>query len=166
MVAGHRFDLAADAFALDGFSLQVAPGETVALVGPSGSGKSTVFRLLLRFYDPTSGVIRLDGVDLRDADPGEVRARMALVSQDSPLFSGSAVENIRFGREEAAAEEIRAAARAAQAEGFLDALPPGCNFADRCPYAMDRCRAASPRFRETEPGRRCACFLRENQTGE
>ncbi|WP_374656422.1 ABC transporter transmembrane domain-containing protein [Phenylobacterium sp.] len=114
-----------DAFALDGFSLQVAPGETVALVGPSGSGKSTVFRLLLRFYDPTSGVIRLDGVDLRDADPGEVRARMALVSQDSPLFSGSAVENIRFGREEAAAEEIRAAARAAQAEGFLDALPQG-----------------------------------------
>ena len=84
-----------------------------------------MFRLLLRFYDPTSGVIRLDGVDLRDADPGEVRARMALVSQDSPLFSGSAVENIRFGREEAAAEEIRAAARAAQAEGFLDALPQG-----------------------------------------
>ncbi len=114
-----------DALALDGFSLQVAPGETVALVGPSGSGKSTVFRLLLRFYDPTSGIVRLDGVDLREADPREVRARMALVSQDSPLFSGSAVENIRFGRQDATAEEIRAAACAAQAEGFLDGLPQG-----------------------------------------
>ena len=114
-----------DALALDGFSLNVAPGETVALVGPSGSGKSTVFRLLLRFYDPTSGTIRLDGVDLRDADPGEVRARMALVSQDSPLFSGSPADNIRFGRLDASPEEVRAVARAAQAEGFLDALPQG-----------------------------------------
>lgn len=114
-----------DALALSGFSLKVAPGERVALVGPSGSGKSTVFRLLLRFYDPKSGTIRLDGVDLRDADPAEVRARMALVSQDSPLFSGSAAENIRFGRPDADLDSIRAVARAAQAEGFLDALPEG-----------------------------------------
>ena len=114
-----------DALALSGFSLKVAPGERVALVGPSGSGKSTVFRLLLRFYDPQSGTIRLDGVDLRDADPAEVRARMALVSQDSPLFSGSAAENIRFGRPDADLDSIRAVACAAQAEGFLDALPQG-----------------------------------------
>ncbi len=114
-----------DTLALDQFSLQVAPGERVALVGPSGSGKSTVFRLLLRFYDPQAGAIRLDGVDIRDADPAEVRARMALVAQDSPLFSGSAADNIRFGRDGADAGEIRAAARAAQAEGFLDALPGG-----------------------------------------
>ena len=114
-----------DALALDGFSLRVAPGERVALVGPSGSGKSTVFRLLLRFYDPTEGVVRLDGVDLREADPGEVRARMALVSQDAPLFSGSAMENVRFGRQDASPEAIRAATRAAQAETFLEALPQG-----------------------------------------
>lgn len=114
-----------DALALSGFSLNVAPGERVALVGPSGSGKSTVFRLLLRFYDPATGSVRLDGVDLREADPAEVRARMALVSQDSPLFSGSAAENIRFGRPDAGPEDVRAVARAAQAETFLDALPQG-----------------------------------------
>jgi ATP-binding cassette subfamily B protein len=110
---------------LDEFNLKVAPGERVALVGPSGAGKSTVFRLLLRFYDPDAGVVRLDGVDVREADPAQVRARMALVAQDSPLFSGSAAENIRFGREGADEAAVRAAARAAQAEGFLDALPQG-----------------------------------------
>ena len=111
--------------ALSGFSLNVRPGERVALVGPSGAGKSTVFRLLLRFYDPQAGVVRLDGVDLRRADPAEVRARAALVAQDSPLFSGSAIDNIRFGCTDATPEEVRAAARAAQAEAFLDALPQG-----------------------------------------
>ncbi|HEY8573219.1 ABC transporter transmembrane domain-containing protein [Phenylobacterium sp.] len=111
--------------ALKGFSLSVKAGERVALVGPSGAGKSTVFRLLLRFYDPQAGVIRVDGVDLREADPSHVRARMALVAQDSPLFSGSAAENIRFGREAASDEEIRAALQAAQAEAFLAALPQG-----------------------------------------
>jgi len=111
--------------ALNGFSLRVAPGERVALVGPSGAGKSTVFRLLLRFYDPQAGRVLVDGVDLRDADPEEVRARMALVAQDSALFSGSATQNIRFGRQAADAAAIRAAARAAQAETFLDALPDG-----------------------------------------
>jgi ATP-binding cassette subfamily B protein len=111
--------------ALRGFDLHVVPGERVALVGPSGAGKSTVFRLLLRFYDPTEGAIRVDGVDLTEADPAEIRARMALVSQDSPLFSGSAADNIRFGRADADLDAVRAAARAAQAETFLDALPQG-----------------------------------------
>src|SRR6201999_1744963 len=111
--------------ALSGFSLAVKPGERVALVGPSGAGKSTVFRLLLRFYDPQAGRVLVDGVDVRDADPVEVRARMALVAQESPLFSGSALENVRFGREDASLEDVQAAVRAAQAESFLAALPDG-----------------------------------------
>ena len=111
--------------ALRGLDLTVRPGETVALVGPSGAGKSTVLRLLLRFYDPQVGRILLDGVDLKDADPAEIRARMALVSQDASLFSGSALDNIRFGREDATLEEVHAAARAAEADGFIRALPEG-----------------------------------------
>lgn len=111
--------------ALRGFDLRVRSGETVALVGPSGAGKSTVLRLLLRFYDPQSGSIRLDGVDLREADPQQVRARMALVAQDAPLFSGSALDNIRYGREEASIDAIMAASRAAEADGFISALPQG-----------------------------------------
>ncbi len=110
---------------LDGFSLSVRPGERVALVGPSGAGKSTVFRLLLRFYDPQEGSVRLDGIDLRSADPAAVRARIALVGQDAPMFSGSAMDNLRFGREEAGHDDILAAARAAEAAGFLNALPQG-----------------------------------------
>eukprot|EP01030_Chromulinospumella_sphaerica_P015790 gene15790-15608_t len=109
--------------ALKGLTLSVKPGETVALVGPSGAGKSTVFRLLLRFYDPQSGTIRLDGVDLKQADPTAVRNRMALVAQDSSLFSGSAMDNIRFGREEATDAEVLAAAAQAEAHGFITALP-------------------------------------------
>lgn len=109
--------------ALRGLDLRVRSGETVALVGPSGAGKSTVLRLLLRFYDPQSGSIRLDGVDLREADPQQVRARMALVAQDAPLFSGSALDNIRYGREEASIDAIMAASRAAEADGFISALP-------------------------------------------
>jgi len=111
--------------ALKGFSLTVRPGETVALVGPSGAGKSTVFRLLLRFYDPQAGVVSVDGVDVRAADPVAVRGRFAWVSQEAPLFSGSASENIRFGREGASDSEIRAAADEAQALGFIEALPEG-----------------------------------------
>jgi ATP-binding cassette subfamily B protein len=114
---------------LDGVSFTARPGEMIALVGPSGAGKSTVFRLLLRFYDPQEGRVLVDGVDLRDADPAEVRARMALVAQDTPLFSGSAADNIRFGREDASPEEIIAAAEAAQAAGFLAALPQGIETA-------------------------------------
>jgi ATP-binding cassette subfamily B protein len=111
--------------ALRDFSLNVRPGERIALVGPSGAGKSTVLRLLLRFYDPQSGVISIDGTDLREADPAQVRDRIALVAQDAPLFSGSAMENLRFGREDASPDQIRAAAEAAQAWGFLSALPEG-----------------------------------------
>ncbi|MGH7024538.1 MAG: ABC transporter transmembrane domain-containing protein [Caulobacteraceae bacterium] len=111
--------------ALNGFNLEVRPGERVALVGPSGAGKSTVFRLLLRFYDPDAGEARIDGVDLRQADPAEIRARIALVAQDAALFSGSAFDNLRFGRKGADKPRMLAAARAAQAEGFLLALPHG-----------------------------------------
>jgi ATP-binding cassette subfamily B protein len=111
--------------ALDGFDLTVKPGERVALVGPSGAGKSTVFRLLLRFYDPQGGTVRIDGVDLRTADPREVRTRLALVAQDAPLFSGSALDNLQFGAEQATREELLAAARSAQAADFVAALPQG-----------------------------------------
>jgi ATP-binding cassette subfamily B protein len=105
--------------------MTVNPGERVALVGPSGAGKSTVLKLILRFYDPQEGTVRLDGLDLRDVDPAKARERCALVSQDSPLFSGSAYENLAFGREDASQAEMQAAVQAAQAFGFLSALPEG-----------------------------------------
>ncbi len=111
--------------ALNKFSLKIEAGERVALVGPSGAGKSTVFRLLMRFYDPQAGRVSLDGVDLCEADPAEIRARLALVAQDAPLFSGSAWENLRFGRENATMGELAAAATAAEAMSFLSALPQG-----------------------------------------
>lgn len=114
-----------DQAALHDFSLTVSPGETVALVGPSGAGKSTVFQLLLRFYDPASGVIRIDGVDLKAADPADVRRHVGLVAQDPVIFGTSARENIRYGCPEASDEEVRAAADAAAASDFLDQLPEG-----------------------------------------
>ena len=114
-----------DASALEEFSLAVAPGETVALVGPSGAGKSTVFNLLLRFYDPDTGQVALDGVDLREASLEAVRRSFALVPQDAVIFAASARENIRFGRPEAGDEEVRAAAETAGAAAFLDSLPEG-----------------------------------------
>ncbi|MFA6311206.1 MAG: ABC transporter transmembrane domain-containing protein [Sterolibacterium sp.] len=107
------------------FSLQVRAGETVALVGPSGAGKSTLFQLLLRFYDPQQGRIVLDGVDLAQADPFEVRRRIGIVPQDTVLFSADAMENIRYGRADASDEEVRAAARAAVADEFIERLPEG-----------------------------------------
>ncbi len=113
-----------DAAALRGFSLEVAPGQTVALVGPSGAGKTTVLQLLLRFYDPQRGVVRLDGVDVARLDPAALRARIGIVPQDPVIFSASAAENIRFGRPEASDAAVRAAARAAHAD-FLEALPAG-----------------------------------------
>ena len=114
-----------DQIVLDGFSLIVQPGETVALVGPSGAGKSTVFKLLLRYYDYASGRIEIDGVDIRAADPKAVRERLSLVAQDTALFSGSAEDNIRFGRENASDTEVRVAADKAQARAFIEALPEG-----------------------------------------
>jgi ATP-binding cassette, subfamily B, bacterial len=116
-----------DHAALQGLSLEVNPGETVALVGPSGAGKTTVFQMLLRFYDPQGGAVRLDGVDLRDADPADARARIGLVSQDPVIFSANAFENIRYGRPDATDDEVRAAAEAGHAAEFIDKLPDGYN---------------------------------------
>jgi ATP-binding cassette, subfamily B, bacterial len=111
--------------ALEDFSLQVTPGEKVALVGPSGAGKTTVFQLLLRFYDPSSGVIRLDGVDLREADPQALRQRMALVSQDPAIFATSVRENVRYAQPDADDYAVRQACDAAFASEFIDRLPEG-----------------------------------------
>lgn len=114
-----------DTPALDGFSLRVAPGETVAVVGPSGAGKSTLFQLVQRFYDPEGGELRLDGVAYRDADPHAIRERIAVVPQETVIFAASALENIRYGRPEATEAEVWAAAEAAHAEAFLKDLPNG-----------------------------------------
>jgi ATP-binding cassette subfamily B protein len=111
--------------ALEDFTLSVKPGETIALVGPSGAGKSTVLQLLLRFHDPDSGAIRIDGVDLRDLDPRRLRERIALVPQDPVIFGADALENIRYGRLDASEDEVIAAARNAEAHEFLSALPEG-----------------------------------------
>jgi ATP-binding cassette, subfamily B, bacterial len=111
--------------ALHGFNLAIAPGETVALVGPSGAGKSSVFQLLMRFYDPTAGEVRLDGADLRDLEPTAFRARIGLVPQEPVIFSTNAWANLRYGRPEAFDDEVRAAAEAAAATEFLERLPEG-----------------------------------------
>ncbi len=114
-----------DAAALDHFSLHVRPGETVALVGPSGAGKSTVLQLLLRFHDPQSGRVCVDGVDLRALEPAALRDELALVPQQPALFAASARDNIRYGRLQASDAEVEDAARAAEADDFLRALPHG-----------------------------------------
>jgi len=111
--------------AIDAFSLDVASGETVAIVGPSGAGKSTLFQLLLRFYDPQSGCIRIDGIDISETAPEAVRGRIGLVPQETVIFGTSAKENIGFGRPGASDAEIEAAARAAEADGFIRQLPEG-----------------------------------------
>ena len=111
--------------ALDDFTLDIAPGETVAFVGPSGAGKSTTFQLLLRFYDPQHGRVLLDGIDIASADLHAVRSRIGLVPQDTVLFGASARENIRYGRPDASDAEVEAAAQAAAADEFIRALPEG-----------------------------------------
>ncbi len=112
-------------FVADGVSFTVKAGERVAIVGPSGAGKSTLFHLLLRYYDPASGVISIDGVPVREADPREVRSRIALVPQDSVVFAASARDNIRFGRPDATDAEVEAAAKLAHATEFISRLPLG-----------------------------------------
>ncbi|MDE2029010.1 MAG: ATP-binding cassette domain-containing protein [Alphaproteobacteria bacterium] len=114
-----------DTAALDNISLAVRPGERVAIVGPSGAGKTTLFQLALRFYDPQQGIVRLDGTDIKTADPREVRSRIALVPQDPVIFSTDAWSNIAYGRPDATKEQILAAARAAHADEFLSQLPQG-----------------------------------------
>ena len=120
-----RYPTRLEQAALADFTLKVEPGETVAIVGPSGAGKSTLFQLAERFYDPQAGTIKLDGVPLPAADPAEIRRRMALVPQDGVLFAASARDNLRYGNWEASDEAIWDAARAANAEEFLRALPDG-----------------------------------------
>ncbi|MGY1844040.1 ABC transporter ATP-binding protein [Modestobacter sp. SYSU DS0875] len=115
----------ADRPVLAGVSLRIEPGETLALVGSSGSGKSSVVSLLPRFYDPTAGVVRVGGVDVRELDTAALRAALGVVFEDSFLFSDTVRANIAFGRPDASDDEVRAAARAAQADGFITALPEG-----------------------------------------
>jgi ATP-binding cassette subfamily B protein len=114
-----------DRAALAGIDLQIHPGETIALVGPSGAGKSTLLQLLLRFHDVDAGAVEIDGVDVRALALADLRARIGLVPQDSTIFSADAMENIRYGRPDASDEAVFAAARAAQADGFIRALPEG-----------------------------------------
>ncbi|HEX7801438.1 MAG TPA: ABC transporter transmembrane domain-containing protein [Pseudoxanthomonas sp.] len=111
--------------ALDGFDLEVRPGETVALVGPSGAGKSTVFSMLLRFHDAQSGGIRIDSVDLRELDPADLREHIALVPQQPTIFAASAAENIRYGKLDATDAQLQAAAESAEADDFIRELPEG-----------------------------------------
>jgi ATP-binding cassette subfamily B protein len=120
-----RYPSRPDMRALDNFDLAVHAGETVAFVGPSGAGKSTAFQLLLRFYDPESGRIVIDGVDIARADPREVRGCIGVVPQETMLFAASARENIRYGRPHAGDPEVEAAARAAAADDFIRRLPQG-----------------------------------------
>lgn len=120
-----RYPSRPETLALDDLSLAIEPGETIAFVGPSGAGKSTTFQLLLRFYDPASGRITIDGVNIADARPEDVRARIGLVPQETVLFGTSARENIRYGRPNATDADIEAAARAAGADEFIRELPQG-----------------------------------------
>jgi ATP-binding cassette subfamily B protein len=120
-----RYPARPETAALRDFTLEIEPGETIAIVGPSGAGKSTIFQLVERFYDPQGGTIRIDGVPLTSADPADIRSRIALVPQDGVLFSANARDNLRYGKWDASDEDIWQAARAANAEGFLRALPQG-----------------------------------------
>ncbi len=118
-----RYPTRPETAALDGFSLDIAPGEAIALVGPSGAGKSTVFQLLLRFFAVREGQILFDGIDTALVDPTQLRRHIALVSQDPVIFSGTIADNIRYGRPDAGDEDVRRAAEAAAAAEFIERLP-------------------------------------------
>ena len=120
-----RYPTRQDTLALDRFDVAVAPGETVAIVGPSGAGKTTVFSLLLRFYDPEKGTIRLDGIDIRDLRLADLRRALAIVPQEPVLFTATVADNIRYGRPEASDADVRGAAEAASALSFIEAMPQG-----------------------------------------
>jgi len=120
-----RYPSRPEVAALDRFSLDVAPGEVVALVGPSGAGKTTVFQLLLRFYDPASGRVVIDGIDAREADPRELRRRVAVVAQEPVIFAASVAENVRYGRPEATEAQVHDALALANAADFVERLPQG-----------------------------------------
>jgi ATP-binding cassette subfamily B protein len=122
---GFAYPSRPDKLVFDGLSFSVAPGEKVAIVGPSGAGKSTLFQLLMRFYDPTSGRVLIDGVDAARADPAALRRRIALVPQDAVIFAASVAENIAYGSADASRASIEAAARRAAAHEFIAALPEG-----------------------------------------
>ena len=124
---GFSYPTRAEDAVVHDLSFAVRPGERVAIVGPSGAGKSTIFQLLMRFYDPSSGRILFDGVDLRDVDPLELRSRIAVVPQDPAIFSSSIADNIRYGRPGASDAEIRQAAESAAAWSFIEALPSGAD---------------------------------------
>jgi ATP-binding cassette subfamily B protein len=120
-----RYPTRPEVSALHDFTLEIAPGETLAVVGPSGAGKSTLFQLVQRFYDPESGALLLDDVPLPEADPAEIRARIAVVPQETVIFAASARDNLRYGRWDASDEELWHAAEAANAADFLARLPEG-----------------------------------------
>ncbi len=120
-----RYPARPEVAALDGVDLAVRPGERVALVGPSGAGKTTVFQLLLRFYDPTSGTVRIDGVAAREADPARIRERIALVPQEPVIFGASLADNVRYARPQASDEAVREALRLAYCLEFAERLPQG-----------------------------------------
>jgi ATP-binding cassette subfamily B protein len=120
-----RYPTRPEVSALSGFNLHVKRSETLAVVGPSGAGKSTLFQLAQRFYDPQTGSVRIDGIDLRAADPADIRARIAVVPQETVIFAASARDNLRYGKWDASDEELWAAVEAANAADFLHSLPEG-----------------------------------------